>query len=257
MAVSGARLVILGEISAEFCAHIRARLAEFCYGATTVSEDSSFYSFEKTVAEFLRRYDLKPRKTRLGMAGELVVHVLMPLLQSDLTSAAVYFNKEERSIKKGFDLTFVNSTDLAIWYGEVKTGEVAEPDSADKKAAALVNTAATSVDTMLADRDQLSRWDAALVDTRLTLEAGMADTARVLLRSDSEAVRQGGTLQKRVVLAGTVVHELGHCVVTSVGVEAIVAAIASSDRFTEAKILVIQQDSLEAVIAYLREVADA
>jgi len=62
---------------------------------------------------------------------------------------------------------------------------------------------------------------------------------------------------KRVLLAGAVMHELGHCIVTTAGVERIVETIASSDQFSESKILVIQQDALEAVIEYLREVANA
>lgn len=253
----GATLVIVRAISDDFRSHVRDRLAEYCYGATTVSEDTNFYSFEKTVAEFLERYNPKPRKTQLGMAGELIVHVLMPLLHAELTSAAVYFNKEERSIKKGFDLTFLGSNESAIWYGEVKSGEVALRSNADEKAAALIDTAAASLASMLDDVSLLSRWDAALIDTGLTLELGLAKTARELLRSDSETVRRGGTVNKRVLLAGAVMHELGHCIVTTAGVDNIVESIASNDQFSESKILVIQQDALEAVIDYLREVANA
>lgn len=253
----GATLVIVRAISDDFRTHVHDRLAEYCYGATTVSEDADFYSFEKTVTEFLERYNPKPRKTQLGMAGELIVHVLMPLLHSELTSAAVYFNKEERSIKKGFDLTFLGSSESGIWYGEVKSGEVAEGSDADEKAAALIDTAASSLAAMLDDVSLLSRWDAALIDTRLTLELGLATTARELLRSDSETVRRGGTVTKRVLLAGAVMHELGHCIVTTTGVDRIVETIASGDQFSESKILVIQQDALEAVIEYLREIANA
>lgn len=255
--VQGATLVIVRAISDDFRTHVRDRLAEYCYGATTVSEDTDYYSLERTVAEFLQRYEPKPRKTQLGMAGELIVHVLMPLLYAELTSAAIYFNKEERSIKKGFDLTFLGSSESAIWYGEVKSGEVASSSSADEKAAVLIDTAASSLSSMLEDVSMLSRWDAALIDTRLTLELGLAKTARELLRSDSETVRDGGTLTKRVLLAGAVIHELRHCFVTTAGLEEIAEAIASSERFSEAKILVIQQDALEAVIEYLREVANA
>jgi hypothetical protein len=253
----GATLVIVREISDGFRAHVRDRLAEYCYGATTVSEDSNFYSFDKTVAEFLRRYDPKSRMTQLGMAGELIVHVLMPLLHAELTSAAVYFNKEERSIKKGFDLTFLGSSETTIWYGEVKSGEVSAFSSADEKASELIAIAASSLSSMLDDVEHLSRWDAALNDTRLTLEGGFARTARELLRSDSETVRQGGAIAKRAVLAGTVMHELGHCVVTSVGLEQIVERISSGDEFADVRILVIQQDALDAVIEHLREVTNA
>ncbi|MBN8207091.1 hypothetical protein JF550_14155 [Microbacterium esteraromaticum] len=250
-------LVIVRDISDEFRSHIRERLAAYCYGATVVSEDASFYSFEKTVAEFMRRYDPKPHATKIGMAGELVVHVLMPLLHEELISSAVYFNKEERSIKKGFDLTFLGADDSEIWYGEVKSGEVTAGDSADEKAAALIDIAASSLVSMLSDRELLSRWDAALIDTRLTLDGGYARSARNLLRSDSETVRSGGHVVKRALLAGAVMHELGHCVVTSAGVEEIVAAVEASGEFVKSRVLVIQQSALEAVIEHLRELASA
>lgn len=252
-----ATLVIVRAISEDFRVHVRDRLAEYCYGAVTVSEDLNFYSFEKTVAEFLRRYDPKPRMTQLGMAGELIVHVLMPLLHAELTSAAVYFNKEERSIKKGFDLTFLGSSDTTFWYGEVKSGEVSASSNADEKAASLIDIAASSLASMLDDADHLSRWEAALTDTRLTLEGGYASTARELLRSDSETIRQGGAIKKRAVLAGAVMHELDHCEVTNEGMEQILDSISTGDDFADVRILVVQQDALEAVIEHLREVAIA
>lgn len=255
--VQGATLVIVRAVSDDFRTHVRERLAEYCYGATTVSEDTEFYSFEKTVAEFLERYDPKPRTTRLGMAGELIVHVLMPLLHVELKSAAVYFNKEERSIKKGFDLTFLGPSESTVWYGEVKSGEVASHSNSDEKAASLIDSAASSLASMLDDVTHLSRWDAALIDTRLTLEFGLAKTARELLRSDQDTVRKGGALSKRVLLAGAVMHELSHCIVTTRGVEKIVESIASINQFSETKILVIQQDALEAVIEHLRELTNA
>jgi len=255
--VDGATLVIVRTVSETFCAHVRAQLAEYCYGAALVSENSSFYSFERTVAEFLARFDPKPVLTKIGMAGELIVHVLMPLLHEDLAAAAVYFNKEERSIKKGFDLTFLGTAESAIWYGEVKSGEVAEGASADEKAADLVILAASSLASMLDDTSHLSRWDAALIDTQLTLEAGFAKTARELLRSDSDAIRAGGRISKRAVLAGAVLHDLGHCVVTPVGVAEIARSVAETGHFADAKILVIQQHALESVIEHLREVAHA
>ncbi|WP_145951179.1 hypothetical protein [Micrococcus luteus] len=254
--VQGATVVIVREISDEFRIHVRDRLAEYCYGAAVVCEDTEFYSFEKTVSEFLERYEPKPDMTRLGMAGELIVHVLMPVLHEDLTSAAVYFNKEERSIKKGFDLTFLGSTESAIWYGEVKSGEVADGTSADEKAEALIDIAASSLFSMLDDISSLSRWDAALIDAGLTLELGLAQTARKLLRSDSTTVRKGGSLTKRVILAGAVMHEFGRGVVTAAAAEKVAETIASSAKFSEARIIVIQQDALEAVIEYLREVAN-
>lgn len=254
--LQGASVVVVREISDEFRRHVRQRLAEYCYGAIVVTEDSKFYSFERTVSEFLERFDPKSPTTKIGMAGELIVHLLMPLLHPDLTPAAIYFNKEERSIKKGFDLTFLSSTDTTIWYGEVKSGEADESLQADDKAVGLINDAASSIYSMLEDPGRLSRWDAAVIDTHLTLEGGYARSARELLRSDSDAVREGAIIDKRVVLGGAVIHELGHCIVTSDRAERVVDSVNQSARFTGSRIIIIQQGALESVIQYLREVAN-
>jgi hypothetical protein len=112
--------ILVHELSDELKTLVRDRLAGICYGSADIVDDPEYYSFEKTVEEFLKRYDTKPDTTKIGMAGELIIHSLMPEHHVDLVNTSILFNKEERSIKKGFDLTFTTSSMDELWYGERK-----------------------------------------------------------------------------------------------------------------------------------------
>lgn len=254
--VGKAHLVIVRGVSDEFQDHLRERLAAYCYGASAAGEDTEFYSFDRTMEEFLVRFNSKSRATKIGMAGELLTHILMPVIHPNLSVASVYFNKEERSIKKGFDLTFFESASSSVWYGEVKSGEVINPAMADDKAADLIGLAESSLAEMLDDAAHLSRWDAALIDTHLTLESNEAATVRKLFQTDSSTIRKGNSIKKQAILSSAVMHELAHCEVSPAVAAAIAQKVESNATFTDFRVLIIQQDALEAVIESLSVVAN-
>lgn len=256
MEVSGeTALVVVESISDEFREHLRERLAAFCYGAVLADEDSSYYSFERTISEFLIRYETKASTTKIGMAGELIVHVLMPRAHPGLSSSAVFLNKEERSIKKGFDLTFHAPKGDALWYGEVKSGEVGAGQTADEKSASLLKLAANDIADKLGPGAERSRWDSAIYDAWATLESAQAQTAKALLRSDVSSALDGESYDKNVVLAAAVMHALEHCQISGDALADVVDGLNQSNRFTKMSVLAVQQDDIESVIAFLREVA--
>jgi hypothetical protein len=244
---------VLESLSDEFNDHLQSVLASFCYGAQTAGEDAEYYSVSRTIEEFFRRYDSKPIRTRIGMAGELVVHLFMPHAHPDLLSAAVFFNKEERSIKKGFDLTFRSAVHGDVWYGEVKSGEASGGQTADEKAKDLLETASSDLKGKLGPKATQSHWDSAIVDAGLTLASGQAATMKRLLRSDHQALRAGKAIVKRAVLAATVMHPCDHCRVSEAAATWFAAAARTAERFSEVRVLVVQQPELETVIAQLRE----
>lgn len=254
---TGTAVVILDAISDEIKTYLRDRLAAFCYGAVQSSEDDDFYSFENTIAQFLERYETKPATIKLGMAGEFVVHTFMPAAHSDLTSSAIFFNKEERHIKKGFDLTFLRVNSDSIWYGEVKSGQVVEPQTADEKARLLLKTAASDLNLKLGAGAQRSRWESALIDAQLTLQSEQAFSARELLRSDVAAISVGEALHKSVVLGAAVMHHMEHCEVSLDSALAVASEIREGGRFSQVRVIVVQQSQIEAIIDFLREVASA
>lgn len=247
-------VVIVDEVSEELKTQLRDRLADYCFGSARAAEDSDYYSFKRTIRELLERYDTKPLATRIGMAGELLVHVLVAHTHPAITSSAVFLNKEERSIKKGFDLTFHSEADSSVWYGEVKSGEVGPEGSADKKSISLMTTAALDIADKLGKGATRSRWDSALADAVFTLEGDQATTAKKLLRSDATAAEAGALAIKNVVIAAVVMHEIDHCELDHESVLAAAGNLNPSGRFTAVSALVAQQHDLEVLISHLREV---
>lgn len=147
--IDDASILVLEEVTQEIKHTLDTRLVEYCYGRVKAAEDPDYNSLETTLDEFFKLYDTKPEKTQLGIAGELIVlHLLVPHGHEKLVSAAQYLNKEERAIKKGFDLTFYDDHDGGLWCGEVEGGKVSDSQTADSKASDLIGVAERSFHEM-------------------------------------------------------------------------------------------------------------
>lgn len=249
--------VVVHELSDELKALVRDRLASICYGSADILEDPEYYSFENTVEEFLKRYDTKADTTKLGMAGELIIHSLMPEHHLDLMSTSILFNKEERSIKKGFDLTFTTQSMDELWYGEVKSGRVAEArddregQTANSKLEQLVSTAAGDIHGKLTKYRNRSWWDSAMTDATKVLQAGDSLTIKKLLRTHavSEPIAEDGF---NVLLGAVVMHASTLDAITQESSTAAARKVAESKKFRRAKLLVVQQETVELVIDFIR-----
>lgn len=100
---------------------IRNRLAAVCHGVDQTQSSLKIYSYKETVKEFIKRYktpkdDSEDRKK--GMIGELLVHVILEL-EGRFTTASPFFNMEERSFKKGYDVALFETETNELWIAEV------------------------------------------------------------------------------------------------------------------------------------------
>jgi hypothetical protein len=175
----------------------------------------------------------------------------MPIAHPSLTSAAVFFNKEERSIKKGFDLTFHEVGSDAVWYGEVKSGGV-QTESADAKSKSLLNTAASDLASKLGPGARRSRWDAALIDAGLTLQSPLAGAVKSLLRTDADDLVDGLGGLRDGLLSSAVFHEIEHCCVSPEGIIEVATEIVDSARFRQLRFIAIQENAYAEVVDFLR-----
>lgn len=249
--------VVVHELSDELRALVRDRLAEICYGSAEILEDPEYYSFENTVEEFFKRYDKKPLTTKLGMAGELIVHSLMPEHHADLLNTSIFFNKEERSIKKGFDLTFTTLSMDELWYGEVKSGALSTQrrdrgvQSASSKLGQLVATAAGDIHGKLTKQRNRSWWDSAMTDAAKVLQTDDAKSIKKLLRAHA-GVEAAGDAGFNVLLGAVVMHE---SVLDKITLEASIQAaekVTASQKFHRVKLLIVQQETAELLIEFIR-----
>ncbi|NOI68339.1 Hachiman antiphage defense system protein HamA [Vibrio sp. 99-8-1] len=121
---------------------IRTHLVSICHGSQ-VSDylNSPLYSYKTTINSFLARYEKKSNDTKKGMIGEFLSHILITSMFKEYEITSAYFNLEEKSIKKGFDLLLYNTEQRAMWITEVKSGECHQGKTNDQTTRALLNTA--------------------------------------------------------------------------------------------------------------------
>lgn len=252
VAVDDASILVLEEVTQEVKDALKANIVDYCYGRVNAAEDSDYYSLETTIKEFFRLYDAKSDTTRLGIAGELIVHLLLPHGHERLVSAALYLNKEESAIKKGFDLTFYDEVDDGLWYGEVKAGRVNPAESADSKVRDLVGLAERGLHKMFTTDIRKKRWDAAQLDADATLNSKQANTVKNLLRADFKTIRLGNAAEVRALLCGVVMHQLDLGEIDATTGQVLIDSITERGRFAGLRILLIQQTDLEDLIEVLR-----
>jgi hypothetical protein len=163
---------LIEDFSDEFKQKIRDNLASIFHGAVEVEALPYYHTYQSTVAEFLKRYDTKDENVKKGMIGELLAHVLLSNHHVNLETLSVLKNKEERNIKKGFDIMYLHKNDNSLWYSEVKSGHCspsrknAAIDPKKSNAGLLKRAKDGIIEMFESKRDTL--WDSALIDATLT-----------------------------------------------------------------------------------------
>jgi len=233
---------------------IRQNLTAIAHGAATAAEPILQYSYKHTLKSFLERYSSKDENTQKGMIGELLSHVLIPDLFQDLTSLSVYFNKEERSIKKGFDIIYCNLSEKTTWYSEVKSGHKSANDNSDQANAILLERASTDLRTKFSEgRDSL--WNSALTDVTLVLGSEKAVTVKQLLSRDSPLNEANISSQDKNALLISVLYETPENPVSIGCLQGFFNELKKNGHFKEVIVFSIQKEAYQSVATFLEEEA--
>jgi len=232
----------------EFKKEIRNSLANLFSGAVHVNDNSTFYTYKWTIKQFLERYNDKDLKTKKGMIGELLAHILINKHHLVLKTVSILANKEERSIRKGFDIIYLHDTDNSIWYSEVKSGNSKLKDSTTYNRV-LLNRAKTGItNTFLENKDY--RWASALIDAKLTLDGADRIKASTLLSNGAPSTNPSiGT--KRNVIIITVLY---HCLTDKIlpdSIKDFQNKLISSGTFQKSLVFCIQKKTYKKVERFL------
>ncbi|MFC1467279.1 hypothetical protein ACFLQY_01115 [Verrucomicrobiota bacterium] len=122
----------IDEFSEELESCLRSHLATICHGDHLASRGLKSYTYESTLIIFCERYENKTDETKKGMIGELLCHVLFSEYFPEYEIISPFFNMEEKSIRKGFDLVLYSRSEKNVWISEVKSGELLINDTPDK-----------------------------------------------------------------------------------------------------------------------------
>lgn len=162
----GVYVCYIENFSSELKEKIREMLGSIWHGAVDATERPQF-SYKNTIKRFLERYNQKTSNTKKGMIGELLTHLLIPQYLN-LKAISIMKNKEENSIRKGFDIVYSDNEDL-FWYCEVKSGgDTNTIEDINKKNKELLSKAKEDIkDHAMGDRATL--WDSVLIDVNSTV----------------------------------------------------------------------------------------
>jgi hypothetical protein len=137
---------------------IRKQLSFICYGASNAASSRRTYSYCNTIKEFIKRYHEKSEETKKGMIGELLIHILLNEFFTDYETVSPFFNLEERSVKKGFDVVLTYKKDKTMWITEVKSEELHQNKNANRTTITLLDTAKLDLFNRLNDIENQSLW---------------------------------------------------------------------------------------------------
>lgn len=190
---------------------LRKQLANICYGGEKVSSGSKMYSYRNTVKEFLIRYDGKKTETQEGMIGELLTHLLIGYYFDEYEVVSPFFNMEERSIKKGYDVVLTEKKEARIWLIEVKSGQLHKDKNANQTMLDLLNTAKSDLKSRL-NNENFSLWQEAINGAKLAYDShsSLKDAVVDLLMQYGEEAVEGinNSKDKNVFLSAVLFSKL-------------------------------------------------
>lgn len=241
----------INSFSDEFKQIIRDQLQGIWSGFAEADSLQEFYSYKNTLTWFLERYNPKSEDTKKGMIGELLAHILLNYQDNKLTSLSILKNKEEKSIKKGFDIIYYHLENSKLWYSEVKSGrsETGSETSTDYNIA-LLNRAKSSIKEMIEERRN-SLWESALYDVSAMIKENEGRlNFKKLLSNDSPSLNTNQT--KNVILISTLYHNLDDCIDENSVSEFLVNTI-NGGSFEDVIIVSIQKNTFETVANFLSD----
>lgn len=259
MAINGVRTIeqsnysifYIESFSDELKQIIREQLKGVWNGFYEADSLPEFYSYTNTLTSFLDRYNNKTDEIKKGMIGELLAHILINNQDNSLTSLSILKNKEERSIKKGFDIIYCDIENNKLWYSEVKSGrsEDGAQNSSDYNTA-LLNRSKTGINNMIQERRN-SLWESALLDVSAMIREneGRLDL-RQLLSNDAPSLNPNQ--KKNVILISTLYHGLVDEIEEN-SVSVFFSSTVAEDIFESVIIVSIQKNTFETIASFLRD----
>lgn len=231
---------------------IRKRLVSICEGEYKAEEKETIYTYKATVKEFLERYETKSENMKKGMIGEFLAHLFVFEQLGNVRSASPFFNLEEKSFTKGFDLVLYNSATENILIVEVKSGETNEHESSKDKNLSLISTAKNDLKTRLSENNQ-TIWRNAV--NKLTVnDKGVRELVEGILEGNFVIARDESPVSTDddVVLTSVLFNDVADAVNLN-DVFTTKAIIDEEGIFKSTIIFSIQKSIYEKVVEFLKE----
>ena len=237
---------------------LREHLVAICYGGVFVDSPHKMYSYKNTVKEFLKRYDSKAEDTQKGLIGELLVHFLVAEYFANFETVTPFFNMEERSIKKGYDVVLTESKSATIWLIEVKSGELHKNKNADETIVDLLNTAKRDLNERLNEENQ-SLWQEAINGARLAYKScnDIKDAVVNILENYGDDASEGiyRSRDKNIFISSVLFSDLVDCISEEI-ISDKRKRIQGEAIFKQVFVLAVQKGTYQKVYEFLKKEAE-
>jgi hypothetical protein len=248
---SGLYVCYVSEFTDDLQNRIKNLLSSIWHGAVSAEENQEIYNYSETLKDFLERYDAQSTNTRKGIIGELLAHLLIGNYIPKLDVVSIMKNKEEKSIKKGFDLVYCNNRDKQIWYCEVKSGGDVDNLKVDDKNNERLNAAKSSIKEMF-QSDRCTLWQSVLNDVNLTIfnSKKRIDISK-LLKKDYPGV-ENRNLDRCVILTSVIYKKLENKVCMD-KIKEYKTRVDSENIFAGLIVFSIQKPTYTKIVTFLKE----
>lgn len=237
---------------------IRRNISTICHGSyITDYANAPIFSYGATLSSFLERYEKKPDLTKKGMIGEFLAHILITELFTEFDIASAYFNLEEKSIKKGFDLLLYNTEKLTLWITEVKSGNLHKDKSHDDTTLDLLKTAVADLNDRLNKSEQMY-WLNSINSVRASLNNNKdykKALVEILVDKGGAAIKNVSTSNDMQVLLVTNLFEPLATKITDFAPKKYLSTLSKSNKFSESIMFCIQKETYLSVVDFLRDEA--
>ena len=183
--------------------------------------------------------------------GEFIAHLIINKVLDNLKTISIFFNKEELNIKKGFDLTYVDTDGTAIWYGEVKSGEVNKESTPDSKNSELLGKAKTSLEDFLSGA-RPNLWDSVIIEAQLSFAVEKSKKVGDLLKMDISQITHAPSSKKNAILISVLFHDI-KSKITAEQVRQTLASVIAEDKFANVILFSIQKSTYSKIEKFLEE----
>lgn len=252
----GYTVYYIEKISDEFKQEIRTRLSAICHGVDQAQSKSKLYSYKSTIKEFIIRYKDSTRSSeerKKGMIGELIVHMILEI-EGKYITASPFFNMEERSFKKGYDVALFEPILEELWITEVKSGSKQKAQkNASSAIQGLINTAKNDLMDRLSN-PKTSLWLNALNAAKVSMSNNNSqkDVVIKLLEQCGEDALDDNIQsdQFNVILSSALFYTLSDPFEKEV-VQKKYNKIIKENIFKKIIIMAIQKNTFEAVYDFL------
>lgn len=237
---------------------LRDHLVAICYGGVFIDSAYRKYSYKNTVKEFIKRYESKSEDTKKGLIGELLIHFLVTEYFTNFETVTPFFNMEERSIKKGYDVVLTESKSATIWLIEVKSGELHKNKDADETIVDLLNTAKRDLNERLNEENQ-SLWQEAINGARLAYKScnDIKDAVVDILENYGDDASDGKYMSrdKNIFISSVLFSNLVDCI-SEETISDKREKIHEEALFKQVFVLAVQKGTYQKVYEFLKKEAE-